>query len=230
MKQNVIISAAILAAGLALGSWILKSGIDNFVFNDRVVSVRGLAERDVEANHATWSIGYTLAGNTLKDLYNTAKGNNSVITSFLTDNGIPSADVYVNPPSLYDAQTSRYRSDSFRYNYTLEYTITVSTSEVDKVRQLQDRQGELLDRGIAINNSNVYYEYTDLNSIKPEMIAEATHAAREAALRFADDSDSNLGKIKTASQGQFSIEDSDSSTPFIKKVRVVSTIIYYLED
>jgi len=62
------------------------------------------------------------------------------------------------------------------------------------------------------------------------MIAEATANARQAADKFASDSDSKLGKIKTASQGQFSIDNSDSSTPFIKKVRVVSTIIYYLED
>ncbi len=97
-----------------------------------------------------------------------------------------------------------------------------------------ERQTELLKQGIAIVAGDYQYqttyEYTDLNSIKPEMIAEATKNAREAANKFAEDSDSKLGKIKTASQGQFSIEDRDQYTPYLKKVRVVSSIVYYLND
>ena len=136
----------------------------------------------------------------------------------------------MNPPDSYDAASNRYGSDSFRYNYSINCTVTVTTSKVKKVRELLNRQAELLKQGIAYSNSYINYQYTGLNSIKPEMIAEATKNARAAASQFAADSESHLGKIKTASQGQFSIDDSDSSTPFIKKVRVVSTIVYYLED
>ena len=97
------------------------------------------------------------------------------------------------------------------------------------MRELLDRQAELLKEGIPYSNSYINYEYTALNDIKPTMIAEATKNARDAAARFAEDSGSKVGKMKTASQGQFSIED-QSATPFLKKVRVVTTIVYYLED
>ncbi len=115
----------------------------------------------------------------------------------------------------------------------MQSVVTVSSSQVDKVHELINRQGELMERGIAITNdySNpITYDYTELNSIKPEMIAEATKNAREAANKFAEDSDSKLGKIKTAYQGQFSIEDRDQYTPYIKEVRVVTTLTYFLED
>ena len=98
------------------------------------------------------------------------------------------------------------------------------------MRELLNRQGELLNQGIAFANLSINYTYTDLNKIKPEMIVEATKNAREAAEQFAKDSESVLGKIKTATQGYFSIEDSDPSTPYVKNIRVVTNVTYYLED
>lgn len=230
MKLNSIIPAALIAAGLvALGAFI-KSGIDNIADRDRVVTVRGLAEREVEADLVTWPITYTLAGNDLQNLYNSVSTNNATIVNFLTSNGISPDEISVNPPDTYDAASNRYASGTFQYTYSINCTVTVTTSKVAKVRELLNRQSELLKEGIAFSNSYINYQYTGLNKIKPAMIAEATKAAREAAQQFAADSDSRVGKIKTAQQGQFSIDDSDSSTPFIKKVRVVSTIVYNLED
>ena len=120
------------------------------------------------------------------------------------------------------------------YRYNVTAVITVTSIQVDLVRQLISEQGELLKQGIAITGGdyryNVQYDYTDLNRIKPQMIEEATKNARAAAEKFASDSDSELGKIKHAYQGQFTITDRDSNTPYIKNVRVVTTIDYYLED
>jgi len=62
------------------------------------------------------------------------------------------------------------------------------------------------------------------------MVEEATTKAREVATKFAEDSQSKLGKIKRASQGQFSIAARDNNNPHIKKIRVVSTVEYYLSD
>ena len=229
MKASVI-SAGLIAVGMVILGFVLKAGIDNIAFRDREVTVRGLAEREVPADLVTWPITYSLAGNDLQILYNNVSSNNAVIVKFLTSNGISEDEISVNPPDTYDATSNRYRSDSFAYNYSINCTVTVTTKKVQKVRELLNRQSELLKEGIAFSNSYINYQFTGLNAIKPEMIAEATKNARAAADQFAADSDSRVGKIKTASQGQFSIEDSDSSTPFIKKVRVVSTIIYYLED
>lgn len=225
-----IVAAALIAVGMVIVGFTLKAGIDNIAFRDREVTVRGLAEREVSANLVTWPIAYSIAGNDLGTIYDRVNENNEKIVKFLTSNGISQDEISVNPPDTYDATSNRYRSDSFSYNYSINCTVTVTTKKVDKVRELLNRQAELLKEGVAFSNSFINYQFTGLNGIKPEMIAEATKNARVAADQFAADSHSRVGKIKTASQGQFSIDDSDSSTPYLKKVRVVSTIVYYLED
>ena len=221
----LVIGVAIVVLGLSL-----KAGIDNIAYRDREVTVKGLAEREVKADLVTWPISYSVAGNDLATIYNQVNRNNETIIRFLTSNGISREDISVNPPDTYDATTNQYRSNNFNYNYSISSTVTVTTKNVDKVRELLNRQSELLKEGVAFSNSYINYQFTGLNKIKPEMIGEATKAARAAAAQFAADSESRVGKIKSANQGQFSIEDSDSSTPYIKKVRVVSTIVYYLED
>ena len=140
----------------------------------------------------------------------------------------------MNAPDIIDLDAERYSNNQTGYRYNVTAVITVTSTQVDLVRRLISEQGELLKQGIAITGGDyrysVQYDYTDLNRIKPQMIEEATKNARAAAEKFASDSDSELGKIKHAYQGQFSITDRDSNTPYIKKVRVVTTIDYYLED
>ncbi len=231
MKRSylILISAALVAAGIFFLGVFIKSGIDNMAFRDRQVTVKGLAEREVEANRVTWPIQFSVAGNDLLSLYDQVTRYNEKIVTFLATNGIDKNEISINPPDTYNATTNQYSSGNFKYNYSLTCNVTVTTSKVAKVRELLDRQAELLKEGIPYSNSYINYEYTALNDIKPTMIAEATKNARDAAARFAEDSGSKVGKMKTASQGQFSIED-QSATPFLKKVRVVTTIVYYLED
>ena len=209
--------AFLVGAGIFFSGLFIKSGIDNIAYRDRTVSVRGLAERTVESDYVTWPIQYRVAGNDLISLYDQVTANNAIIVKFLTSNGIAKEDISVNPPDTYNATTNQYSSGNFRYNYSLTCNVTVTTEKVAKVRELLDRQAELLKEGIPYSNSYIDYEYTALNEIKPDMIAEATKNAREAAAQFAEDSGSKVGKMKTASQGQFSIESQSSSTPFIKR-------------
>lgn len=222
---SLLIALSIVILGLCL-----KSGIDNFTFRDREVTVRGLAERQVIANEVTWPITFNIAGDDLTTIYDNVSRTDSIIVRFLTSSGITRDEISVAPPSTYNAAANQYGSNTFKYKYSLESTVTVTTKKVDKVRELLGRQAELLKEGVAFSNSYINYRYTDLNAIKPSMIEEATKNARLAADKFAADSHSKVGKIKTASQGQFSIDDSDSSTPWLKNVRVVSTIVYYIED
>ncbi len=234
MKPSIIISSAIVALGLVLLGLALKSGIDRFSDRDRVVTVRGLCEKEVQANKVTWPIVTKEVGNSLPDIYRVIESNNKAIMSFLTGNGLSENEISVNPPQVYDAAAERYGRSDNPYRYQVTNVIVVTSDKVDLVRKLIDKQTDLLRQGIAIvagdYNYQTTYEYTDLNSVKPEMIAEATSNAREAADKFAQDSDSKLGKIKTASQGQFSINDRDQYTPQIKTIRVVTYITYYLED
>lgn len=228
MKKSIICASILALSICALGLFI-KGGIDNFAFRDRDITVRGLAERTVEADYVTWPMGYSISGNDLVALYEQMQSKNDVVVKFLTDNGITSNEITIASPDIYNNE-SNYYGEKPKNAYTLRVSITVASANVNKVTEIISRMGELLKQGVAISSNYVDYEFTALNSIKPEMIAEATKNARIAADQFAADSQSKVGKIKTAYQGQFTIEDTAASTPQTKKVRVVSTIIYYLED
>jgi hypothetical protein len=228
------IEAVILALGLvALGAQI-EDGIKDFVAKDRVVTVKGLAEMEVPANKVTWPLMYKEVGNDLTTLYNKINQTNKAIVDFLKQKGISEDEISINAPEIIDMQAERYVGESKTYRYNVTTVITVTSSKVDLVRNLISEQGELLKQGIAITGGdyryNIQYDYTSLNEIKPQMIEEATKNAREAAQKFAKDSDSELGKIKRATQGQFSIDNRDANTPYIKRIRVVTTIEYSLED
>ncbi len=225
---SLLVAVAIVVLGLCL-----KAGIDGFSHRDRAVTVRGLCEKEVMANKVTWPIVTKEMGNELPAIYDKIQRNNDAILAFLKDNGIEDSEISVNPPAVNDRMANNYSSENVRYRYNVTNVIVVTSSKVDKIRKLIEAQTQLLKQGIAVAEDYEYqttYEYTDLNSIKPEMIAEATRNAREAANKFAADSDSRLGKIKTATQGQFSITDRDQYTPYIKNIRIVTYIDYYLED
>ena len=226
--------AVLLTIGLIAMGAEIRQGINNFVEKDRVVTVKGLAEMEVPANKVTWPLMYKEVGNDLATLYNKISDTNSAIVNFLKKKGITEDEISINAPEIIDMQAERYNSNPVPYRYNVTTVITVTSSKVDLVRSLISEQGELLKQGIAITGGdyryNITYDYTGLNDVKPQMIEEATKNAREAAQKFAKDTDSELGKIKRASQGQFSINDRDANTPYIKRIRVVTTIDYSLED
>lgn len=232
--SSLVISSAIVAVAIVILGFALKGGIDRFSDRDRVVTVRGLCEKEVKANKVTWPIVTKEMGNDLAGIYSDIQSTNTKILEFLKSNGLSDSEISVNPPSVYDQIADRYNTQDVRYRYQVTNVVVVTSDKVDAVRELIKKQTELLRQGIAVvagdYNYQTTYEYTDLNSIKPEMIAEATANAREAADKFASDSKSRLGKIKTASQGQFSIDNRDQYTPNIKTVRVVTYITYYLQD
>lgn len=233
--KNFRVEAIILSIGLLLLGVFIERGFSEFAGRDRSVNVKGLAEMEVLADKVTWPLVYKSLGNDLNALYEEIKRSNQTITEFLKEKGLTDKEISINAPVIVDMKAERYGNNQdspYRYNVTT--VITVTSNKVDLVRGLITEQGELLKRGIAITTGdyqyNIQYEYTGLNTIKPQMIEEATKNARQAAEKFAKDSESTLGKIRHANQGQFSISDRDPNTPHIKKVRVVTTIDYSLED
>jgi hypothetical protein len=228
------VESVILAIGLLLMGFFIKQGLDSFAEKNRIVTVKGLAEMEVPANKVTWPLMYKEVGNDLISLYNRIHTTNEAIVNFLIKKGIKKEEISVNAPEIIDLQAERYNQNPVQYRYNVTTVITVTSNQVDLVRNLIQEQSELLKQGIAITGGdyryNTQYDFTSLNEIKPQMIEEATKNAREAALKFAKDSESELGKIKRAYQGQFSIEDRDANTPYIKRIRVVTTIDYSLED
>lgn len=212
----------------------LRSGIVTFKDMDRRVTVKGLSEREVKADKVTWPLVYKELGNDPAAMYQLLVYKNRQVVAFLKSAGIKDEDISINPPVITDRQADNYGNEIMNYRYKAKSVITVTSSDVDKVRSLMRRQSELMKQGIALvseeySNTTVSYEFTGLNKIKPEMIEEATKNARATAQKFADDSESSLGGILSAQQGQFSIEDRDSNTPYIKRLRVVNTIEYSLK-
>ena len=201
---------------------------------ERTVEVKGLSEREVAADIAIWPLTFSVADNDLSELYQSIQQKNASVLAFLKSNGFSEAEASVSVPSVVDKQAREYGDTgaNSRYRYTASSTITVYSGQVDKVRETMIKVAELGQQGIPIagDSYNTQFIYSKLNEIKPAMIEEATKSARESANKFAKDSDSTLGKIKRANQGTFSIEDRDSGTAHIKKVRVVSTVEYYLSD
>ncbi len=227
-------AAFLLAVGIALAGWFVKMGIDGVVNSSRTVTVKGLAEMEVPADKVMWPLSYTLQGNDLPTLYAEMQRANAVVTDFLKRNGILEAEISTGAPKVTDSQADSYRNVQPAFRYKLTAVITVTSDQVELVKKLITSQGELLKHGIAVSTGTypyfLEYEYTGLNDVKPQMIEEATRNARAAAEKFAADSGSKLGAIKQANQGQFSITDRDAYTPNIKKIRVVTTVVYSLED
>lgn len=224
------INAAILSAGIIILGIFIKGGIDNFADRDRFVTVKGLAEREVKADRVVWNLPYKCVNNDLQQLYKEVENNSRAITTFLKNNGIGDDEIIISAPQVRDRMADYYSSNEIKYRYQAEAVITVISSQVDNILALMQKQIELMKMNIAITTDYNYqtrFEFTKLNELKPVMIEEATRNARAVAQKFAEDSQSKLGDIRKANQGQFSIT-SDDVTPQIKKVRVVTTIDYAL--
>ena len=234
MKENRTICAALIALGLVCLGWFIKAGIDNFAEKDRKVNVKGLAEQEVEADKVTWPIVSKEVGNDLPGLYNKIGETQKKIKAFLMRNGIKESELTENAPQVVDMQAREYGDNNKPYRYIVTSVITVTSQQVKQVRQIIARQGDLLKEGVAIVDGGyenpVKYEYVSFKEMKPKMMQEAIENAQKTAQQFAENSHSKLDKIVSADQGQFSIDNRDDNTPYIKKVRVVTTVTYSLKD
>lgn len=231
---SAFVLGALLCVGLSLLGYFVSGGIVRIRALDRTVEVKGLSEREVPADIAIWPIRFNEADNDLNLLFLTLERKNAAIEAFLKKHGFKEDEISVSAPAIQDRQAQGYSDTQIKFRYSGASTLTVYTRNVDSVRNAMKDLVELGKQGIAIAGQDyeakTEYLFTRLNDIKPDMVEEATKNARLVAEKFARDSQSGLGKIKRAVQGQFSINDRDSNTPHIKKVRVVSTLEYYLAD
>ena len=233
-KGNMLCGLFVMIGLVILGSLFPRS-VEKFRSYDRTVNVKGLCEKEVKADKVIWPVVYKVMANDVQIIYNETDANNEAIIAFLKAGGITPDEITVSVPVISDKFATEYGSNDRTYRYISKNVVTVCTSNVDAVLALMAKQSDLLKKGIVVGGSNqwenpVEFRYEGLNEIKPVMIEEATRNARETANKFAKDSGSKLGKIKTANQGTFTIEDRDSNTPYIKKVRVVTSVTYYLKN
>lgn len=238
-SNNKTIPALLLGVficiGLALLGYQLGSAAIEYKQYERSVNVKGLAEKEVEADVVIWPIQFTLANNDLSALYNEVDKSTEKIKAFLLLKGVSPEAISFSAPAIVDKSAQQWGDNSrAEFRYSANQTVTVYSNKIDIVRNVMAEMSELGKQGIVFSgdsySSQPEYIFTGLNEIKPSMIEEATKNARVVAEKFAKDSDSQLGKIKRASQGQFTISPRDKNTPYIKKIRVVSTVQYYLSD
>ena len=227
----VLVAAALVAAGLVLAGWFAAGGMKHLRTADRYVTVKGSAERIVEADRVVWPLPHTVGGNDLAQVQRALEANTAVIRRFFTDAGFDPADIVVSPPRLEDRWAWAYGDNRPPERYRYSTTVSLRTDDVPKALEVLRRSGELVAQGVMIGEGSApEFDYTRLNDIKPALIAEATAAARDSAVQFAKDSDSRLGGIRSANQGVVSITDRDQSSPQVKRVRVVTTVEYFLRD
>ena len=229
-----LLQAAILAVSIAFLGLCIKWGIDDFANKDRNVTVKGLAEKEVEADKVTWPIPTKELGNDLPELYQRINTTTSKVKAFLKQHGIKDDEINVNAPVVIDLNADQYSNNNRGFRYNITSSITVTSQNVKLVRSIMAKQGELLKQGVAVLDggyeNRITYEYVGFKKMKPQMMQEAIKNAEATAQEFATNSNSKLNKITRADQGQFSIDDRDANTPYIKKVRVVTTITYSLKD
>ncbi len=241
-----------LALGLIIGGWILGAQIKATRLSDRYVTVKGLVERQVKSDLAIWPITSKQAGDDLASTYARTEADKNTVQQFLAQQGIQPSEIELGVVRVVDTQANEYGGGQRAlHRYIIEQQITVRTSRVDQVAAAAQKTMQLVQKGIVLNSTpgpgqGVAYKFTGLNSIKPDMITEATRNARVAADRFAADSGAKVGGIRQANQGVFTIlaadQASDTSEPGQfgvgesaadsspkKTVRIVTTIEYYLD-
>lgn len=232
-SSNNTLPAIALALGIVVAGYFIGEALIQARSSERQVSVRGFAEREMPANLALWPIVFSVTSNELVDLQRKADQGVATVLAFLASD-FPAEQISVSAPRVQDREAQGITGDGRRLDrYTAEVIVTVRTDRIDVARKAIQRSGELVKQGVAVIRSyeyNTKYLYTDLEKVKPEMIAEATRDARRAAEQFAKDSGSKVGAIRSAQQGLFSVDDRDQFSPEFKKVRVVTTVNYYLAD
>jgi hypothetical protein len=246
-KISALVLAAGISIGLIAGSAILGRAIEASRNSDRFVTVRGLAEKDVTADLAIWPIKVRTAGNNLNEANRSADEARGKVLEFLEKNGIPADAVASQNVRVQDRQANDYNQNNNALRFIVEYTILIRSKDVEKVQKVSQMTDQLVAAGIVLSSQGGWdgnspqFLFTQLNAVKPAMMADATKAAREAARQFAADSDSAVGTIRRASQGLFTIADRDQSaggegngggqasapSPN-KRIRVVVTIDYFL--
>jgi len=234
--RGIITAAALLTLGILLGGIAIGSGFYFSRISDRFVTVKGLAEREVDADLAIWPVTFRVTGDELSAIQGEIDEKRDLVTDYLKSAGFTASEISCSAPKIHDTRTEdRYRHGALpEKRYIANTTVTVRSSNVPLIKSTMESSADLVGTGVAIAAENwetpTEFLFMGLNSIKPDMIETATRNAREAAEKFAQDSGSKVGKIRRANQGYFSITDRDRNSPDKKQVRVVTTVEYFLID
>lgn len=212
---------------------MVRNGLNNIADNERLITVKGVAEKEVKADKVIWPVAFREVGNELYYLSNNVTTKNNLIVEFLKSNGIPAADITVTPPDILDTQAEPHMVNRPWYRYAVTSVVTVTSTDVDKVISLMLEQGTLLRQGVSLAGNNhkykTTYEYSDMQSLELELITGAVNNAYAVADKLAQDTGSKLSKVKDITH-EFTLTDRDPNSSYIKRARIVSTVNYKLKN
>lgn len=233
-----VLVAVILGLSAVISASLLKDGLTGLKTGDRYVTVKGVAEREVNADLALWPIRFVASGKTLEQAQAKARSSREAIMAFLKLQAIESSAVELQRLDVIDTRANPYQGEG-EQKFIVNQTLMVRSTQIDRIRHAAQNVSELVDSGVLLSSDygpgGPTYLFNGLNTIKPEMIAEATESARKAASQFARDANASLGGLRRANQGVFQILARDQAPGIseqqqpVKTVRVVSTFNYYLE-
>jgi hypothetical protein len=238
---TTLLTGLLLSLGLAFAGYFVSQGLLHLRGGERGVMVRGVSERDVQADTAVWNIQFTVTDNDLATAQKNLSDQGAKVEAFLKNSGLADGEWSVQRVDVTDLLAQQYRPDNIQNGrYILTKTYVVRTHDVALVDKMFRNVGDLIAQGVILTGpgggqmQSPNYLFTKLNDVKPAMIAEATKNARLAAQKFAEDSGAKVGDIKNASQGLFTInardnDNADESQFIDKRLRVVTTVEYYLE-
>lgn len=225
IQDNKLFSAGVALAIVALiFSIVFYSSARGFSDQGSYVEVKGLSEKIVKADTAIWTMSFEVKSNNVDTLYSDIEKNLSTIQKFLLEKGFEATEINIAPVNIYQ---DTYRDAAFRYNSTNQ--VSVYTKKVDLAKATSNQTLLLVQKGVVLNQNYISFEFSDLNSIKPEMLSEAIKNARDTAAQFADNADASVGDVTRGNQGVFDISDKDPGSPEYKKIRLVSTLRFLLK-
>jgi len=216
-----------VAASLFVFALVFFISARGFSDQGAYVEVKGLSERIVKADVAVWSMNFEVESNSIDGLALDIERNMSATKAFLVAKGFEASEINVAPVNIYQIYKDTYRESLFTFNASIQ--LSVYTKKVDLIRIASSETLELVKKGITMSNNSIMFEFSDINSIKPEMLSEAIKNARVSADQFAENSNSSLGPISRANQGVFDISEKDPGSPEYKKIRVVSSVRFLLK-
>lgn len=222
IKNNIPTFTIIVSVLFA--SLIFLASSRGFSKHASYVEVKGLSERIVKADVVVWSLSFDAKSNNIESLYADIERNIETTKKFLLSKGFEESEISVAPINIYQ---DTYSEALYRFNSSV--ALSVYTDKVDLVRSASGDTLPLIKKGIVMNSNYANYEFSQINDIKPEMLADAIANARVSAKQFADDAGTRIGKIARANQGVFDISDKDPASPEYKKIRIVSTIRFLLK-
>jgi uncharacterized protein len=233
-----LLASLILGISAIISAALISDGLTDLKTGDRYVTVKGVAERQVTADLALWPIRFVATGASLSEAQDKARSSRDAIIAFLKLQAIDQDAVELQRLDVTDTRANPYQANNGEQKFIISQTLMVRSIDIDRIRQAAQGVSELVDSGVVLSSdygpSGPTYLFNGLNEIKPEMIAEATASAREAAAQFAQDAKAELGGLRRANQGVFQILARDQAPGVmegqqpVKTVRVVSTVEYYL--